>query len=437
MAMLNELVTALTLEVDSKAFKDLSKLQAGLSSLETGFKALGNIFTGKKTFSELLFGSSSDAQKMINTSERLGLSLKNIQQWQFAAKSVGATSSSVVSDIAKLQKTYGMSLNSILNLADHIKRANPFETQALQGFYRISDDTVTLFKKGKKIIIEFFEAADKTLISDEEVKKLSDMNVKINQVKENFANMATKVISSYAPSIDKVIEKFQVWISEEENVKKLLNTITGSILFLAGAQVLGSIGSLITGIANITKAFILLRNTVLVVGAITTTFLKTLITGITPVLLALGVAWSMAAAVKEWNYEKKYAKANFAEKQKLAEERQKRVDITAGLEKAVGMLKDAVMPDWDVIKQGLSSDTTTNELKNLEGEVRKISGNLEIQKKEIKQNNTVPGFSTSNQTNNNVTNNNNITIQTNDIAGAIRSVVESGIDGGLSFDAVQ
>ena len=436
MAILNELVTALSVDIDSKTFKDLSKFQTGITTLQSGLEKLGQIFTGKKTMSEILFGSASEAQNMLNTSERLGLSLKNIQEWSHAAEAVGVTSSSVLADISELQKKYGMSLEDILNLAEQVKRANPLTTKALQQLYGLSDDTVQVFKKGKEEIRGFFAEADKTLISDEEIKKLASLKTHFNEARYSLSQMITKVVSEYAPKLDEMIKKFQKWASEEENVKLALEAIAASIAFLAGAQILGAIGTVIGAVLNIAKAFLLLKNIIFAMSGMTLKFLKTTLALITPIAAGAFAAASGFALWQESSYQKRFAEASWEEKQRLAKERQEQFNMIKTMESVIGFVKDTASQKYDDIKDVFDGTKFDGAIQEIEKDVSKLTNTIDLGRRETRSN-FAGQMTTQNQTTNNTTNNNNITIQTNDIAGAIRGVVESGIEGGLAFSPMQ
>lgn len=310
MATLNELVTALSFKVDSKTFENLSKLQTGFSLLSEGIERLGKVFSGGKSFTDIIFGASKEATDLINLSNTLGLSLETIQKWKSAAEQAGVGATSVLEDISQLRSKYRMSEEQILDLSRQIQQASPEMKKALQEAYGLSNDTVTLFSRGPKVIREFFQAAkDGELINEEEVKKLDKLNQAYKNMTRQISILFAKVSAEFAPAIEKNIKLFTDWIKEGDHAKWVMEGIFALLILLGGAQVVSSLTTVMTAFARITQGVIGLTKFFMAFGKIS-------LASLVPIISALGLIASAAAAVvgvssyfQESKYEKRKQEA--------------------------------------------------------------------------------------------------------------------------------
>lgn len=434
MARFNELVTELSVDIEDKTVKALDLFNKQITDITSGLQTLGSALTGKKSFSEILFGSATESQRMINTANSLKLSLKEIQEWSRAASTAGVVPDQVLADISHMQNVIGLSRDQILKFADDFTKSSVYGRQALQQFYEFGDSTATLFTRGRKEIEKYMASADKTLVSDDNLKKLDELQQKINDLKQAWSNMLISASSEYATTINKWLEEFQKFLEDGEKVKKVLKGIKIGLMALAGAQALSMFASLLKNINTIYIAFkrmlqlILLLDSTFVSSILRWGGYLTALYGAIKLIVAGLIMW------EEWGYQDKLKEAGGAftpEGQELMKKHRENTKylntITSGIEKFDNFFSQG----HDATKNAITGVDLKEDLSDLMDSLKGIERNTAPLKRETPGMIANPMNGTfSGATNSSVTNNIENTIYTSapiaEVLDATVKVDESG-----------
>lgn len=431
----NELVTEWVLKVGENSIRAMNTMESGINALSQGFEKLGHVFTGKKSLSEILFGSTSDAQNMLNTANSLKLSLKEVQEWSQAAKLTGIAPDSVLQDISHLEKYIGLTRKQVLALADTFKKASPFEREALRGFYEIGESTVTLFARGSKELENYFAKADQTILPEDKIKSLDDLEIRFNNFSLSLSNMVKSVTAEYSDTISEWMDKFEAFVKDGENVEKTLKAIKVGLMALGAAEVLNIIAATIANLAIMGKSIAAVGKMAIAMGtAFNFAFAKI---GIAAVAV-LGAIKGMAAAMivfEEWGYQDKLKELGgpgTAEGQEYIRQHRERTQYLDTITGAIEKVDSFISAPVDAVTDLFSG--TENDIDELVKNVAVIKDNSVAQKREntnlLPVGSSVPTGTTG--TAQSVVNNNEITIYAQGtLSEAIDASVRADEDGNL------
>lgn len=256
MATLNELVIALGFDVESSSFQKLSQFVGGVDAIAKGFEKVGQMVTGGKGFKEFLSGTASKAQDLINLSNTIGMSTESIQQWQYAAEKAGVSAQSVMGDITELTTKWRKSQAGVLALAKQIQNASPFMVQAYKNMYGLSDDMITLMRRGPDEIKKYMKEIKENggIISDEDLKKGQEFKEALFQVKTTITNTAQAVATQYMPRIKEMADTFSDWIKDVDHQQTVLKGFKVALGGLAAASILSGLTTLAVNIKLVAGA---------------------------------------------------------------------------------------------------------------------------------------------------------------------------------------
>lgn len=258
MAVVDELVTLLSFKTSPGTEKAIKSIKDGIATLKSEVTkwAAAATAAGAAT-SAFLLNASNKAIELQKLSQATNLSTDNLQQWQYAAEAVGASSAAVTSDLESLLKTMSSPIPGELNMelmmlgvsvhnasgqlrgADEVlkdvgdKLNKMSSARAIQWAERvgISNDTLMLLKQGRQGLSELFEEAQLVgaIIPEDAINRGAELSKSIKTLKTVFQALGNSIALSFAPNLKKVVDNFkQFLINNAEFVRQGLGiTIDG------------------------------------------------------------------------------------------------------------------------------------------------------------------------------------------------------------------
>lgn len=258
MAVVDELVTLLSFKTSPGSEKAIKSIKDGIATLKSEVTkwAAAATAAGAAT-SAFLLSASDKAIELQKLSQATNLSTDNLQQWQYAAEAVGASSAAVTSDLESLLKTMSSPIPGELNMelmmlgvsvhnasgqlrgADEVlkdvgdKLNKMSSARAVQWAERvgISNDTLMLLKQGRQGLSELFEEAQLVgaIIPADAIERGAELSKSIKTLKTVFQALGNSIALSFAPNLKKVVDNFkQFLINNAEFVRQGLGiTIDG------------------------------------------------------------------------------------------------------------------------------------------------------------------------------------------------------------------
>lgn len=258
MAVVDELVTLLSFKTSPGTEKAIKSIKDGISTLKSEVTkwAAAATAAGAAT-SAFLLSASDKAIELQKLSQSTNLSTDSLQQWQYAAEAVGASSAAVTSDLESLLKTMSSPIPGELNMelmmlgvsvhnasgqlrgADEVlkdvgdKLNKMSSARAVQWAERvgISNDTLMLLKQGRQGLSELFEEAQLVgaIIPADAIERGAELSKSIKTLKTVFQALGNSIALSFAPNLKKVVDNFkQFLINNAEFVRQGLGiTIDG------------------------------------------------------------------------------------------------------------------------------------------------------------------------------------------------------------------
>lgn len=292
MATFNELVTAWGFEIKPEALKAMNQVEGALTMLKETAEKIGGALTGGMSIDKYFGGFLGRSQEIMNLSKTLGISAESLQKWQYAATASGVSSKAVMSDLEHLRTEFRMNEKGVLRLADSFKKMSAGGAYFYGQMYGISADTVNMLRQGSKAIKEMQNRAP--VVSDEELKKAAEMNAKIEEMKLRLQRTVDRVLATWLPTIEKILQKFEEWSQKPGNIEKGITAIKVALLAMAGATVIGKITALLGIIKSLALAIGALGGKNVLAGA---TALLPKITALTGAFTGLGSAAASAGAL--------------------------------------------------------------------------------------------------------------------------------------------
>lgn len=258
MAVVDELVTLLSFKTSPGTEKAIKSIKDGIDTLKSEVTkwAAAATAAGAAT-SAFLLNASNKAIELQKLSQATNLSTDSLQQWQYAAEAVGASSAAVTSDLESLLKTMSSPIPGELNMelmmlgvsvhnasgqlrgADEVlkdvgdKLNKMSSARAVQWAERvgISNDTLMLLKQGRQGLSELFEEAQLVgaIIPADAIERGAELSKSIKTLKTVFQALGNSIALSFAPNLKKVVDNFkQFLINNAEFVRQGLGiTIDG------------------------------------------------------------------------------------------------------------------------------------------------------------------------------------------------------------------
>lgn len=241
MAVVDELVTLLSFKTSPGTEKAIKSIKDGISTLKSEVTkwAAAATAAGAAT-SAFLLSASDKAIELQKLSQSTNLSTDSLQQWQYAAEAVGASSAAVTSDLESLLKTMSSPIPGELNMelmmlgvsvhnasgqlrgADEVlkdvgdKLNKMSSARAVQWAERvgISNDTLMLLKQGRQGLSELFEEAQLVgaIIPEDAINRGAELSKSIKTLKTVFQALGNSIALSFAPNLKKVVDNFKQFL---------------------------------------------------------------------------------------------------------------------------------------------------------------------------------------------------------------------------------
>lgn len=241
MAVVDELVTLLSFKTSPGTEKAIKSIKDGIATLKSEVTkwAAAATAAGAAT-SAFLLSASNKAVELQKLSQSTNLSTDSLQQWQYAAEAVGASSAAVTSDLESLLKTMSSPIPGELNMqlmmlgvsvrnasgqlrgADEVlkdvgdKLNKMSSARAVQWAERvgISNDTLMLLKQGRQGLSELFEEAQLVgaIIPEDAINRGAELSKSIKTLKTVFQALGNSIALSFAPNLKKVVDNFKQFL---------------------------------------------------------------------------------------------------------------------------------------------------------------------------------------------------------------------------------
>lgn len=241
MAVVDELVTLLSFKTSPGTEKAIKSIKDGIATLKSEVTkwAAAATAAGAAT-SAFLLSASNKAVELQKLSQSTNLSTDSLQQWQYAAEAVGASSAAVTSDLESLLKTMSSPIPGELNMqlmmlgvsvrnasgqlrgADEVlkdvgdKLNKMSSARAVQWAERvgISNDTLMLLKQGRQGLSELFEEAQLVgaIIPEDAINRGAELSKSIKTLKTVFQALGNSIALSFAPNLKKIVDNFKQFL---------------------------------------------------------------------------------------------------------------------------------------------------------------------------------------------------------------------------------
>lgn len=249
MAIANELVQLLSFKLSDQSKAAFETFKKGLDDLRTGMKTVATAATATGTAIALTIKSVSDgAVELTNLSKTTGIATKTLQEYKYAAESVGVSSDAVTSDLQMLIETMSSPIPGEFNealfmmgigirdasgqmksadallgdIADKLNGMN--EQKALQWANRLglSNDTLVLIKQGRLGLEQLRKEANAlgAVIPEESLKRGAEFKKSLNALEFAFKGVGRTVALSVAPGLTDVVTSMKDWIVANSQILK-------------------------------------------------------------------------------------------------------------------------------------------------------------------------------------------------------------------------
>lgn len=233
MAVVDELVTVLSTVLGDGSEKAVDTYKKGLEGVVATVKEATKRFamaaTGLTTFVAGAVNSAASIQKV---SETTGVSTDALQEWAYAAKSVGVSASAVESDLAKMQKQAMWTGRSLESWADTFKGMSAPQANMWGDAIGISPDTVRLLREGREGIAALRKEAHAVgaVISPEDLKRAAQLKTSVMSLTTQLRAFGTTIAIGTLPMIDKLVTSFKEWLNVNKewvasNITKFLENL--------------------------------------------------------------------------------------------------------------------------------------------------------------------------------------------------------------------
>lgn len=241
MAVVDELVTLLSFKTSPGTEKAIKSIKDGISTLKSEVTkwAAAATAAGAAT-SAFLLSASDKAIELQKLSQSTNLSTDSLQQWQYAAEAVGASSAAVTSDLESLLKTMSSPIPGELNMelmmlgvsvrnasgqlrgadevlkdvGDKLNKMGSAESVQWAERVGISNDTLMLLKQGRQGLSELFEEAQLVgaIIPEDAINRGAELSKSIKTLKTVFQALGNSIALSFAPNLKKVVDNFKQFL---------------------------------------------------------------------------------------------------------------------------------------------------------------------------------------------------------------------------------
>ena len=259
MAVVDELVTLLSFKTSPGTEKAIKSIKDGISTLKSEVtKWAATATAAGAATSAFLLSASDKAIELQKLSQSTNLSTDSLQQWQYAASAVGASSAAVTSDLESLLKTMSSPIPGELNMelmmlgvsvrnasgqlrgadevlkdvGDKLNKMGSAESVQWAERVGISNDTLMLLKQGRQGLSELFEEAQLVgaIIPEDAINRGAELSKSIKTLKTVFQALGNSIALSFAPNLKKVVDNFkQFLINNADFVRQGLGVVIDGV----------------------------------------------------------------------------------------------------------------------------------------------------------------------------------------------------------------
>ena len=235
MAVVDELVTVLSTVLGDGSEKAVDTYKKGLDGVVATVKEATKRFAMAATgLAAFVAGAVNSAASIQKVSETTGVSTDALQEWAYAAKSVGVSASAVESDLAKMQKQAMWTGRSLESWADTFKGMSAPQANMWGEAIGISPDTVRLLREGREGIAALRKEAHAVgaVISPEDLKRAAQLKTSVTSLTTQLRAFGTAIAIGTLPMIDKLVASFKEWLNVNKewvasNIAKFLENLGG------------------------------------------------------------------------------------------------------------------------------------------------------------------------------------------------------------------
>lgn len=233
MAVVDELVTVLSTVLGDGSEKAVDTYKKGLDGVVATVKEATKRFAMAATgLTAFVAGAVNSAASIQKVSETTGVSTDALQEWAYAAKSVGVSTSAVESDLAKMQKQAMWTGRSLESWADTFKGMSAPQANMWGEAIGISPDTVRLLREGREGIAALRKEAHSVgaVISPEDLKRAAQLKTSVMSLTTQLRAFGTTIAIGTLPMIDKLVTSFKEWLNVNKewvasNITKFLENL--------------------------------------------------------------------------------------------------------------------------------------------------------------------------------------------------------------------
>lgn len=233
MAVVDELVTVLSTVLGDGSEKAVDTYKKGLEGVVATVKEATKRFAMAATgLTAFVAGAVNSAASIQKVSETTGVSTDALQEWAYAAKSVGVSASAVESDLAKMQKQAMWTGRSLESWADTFKGMSAPQANMWGDAIGISPDTVRLLREGREGIAALRKEAHAVgaVISPEDLKRAAQLKTSVMSLTTQLRAFGTTIAIGTLPMIDKLVTSFKEWLNVNKewvasNITKFLENL--------------------------------------------------------------------------------------------------------------------------------------------------------------------------------------------------------------------
>lgn len=233
MAVVDELVTVLSTVLGDGSEKAVDTYKKGLDGVVATVKEATKRFAMAATgLTAFVAGAVNSAASIQKVSETTGVSTDALQEWAYAANSVGVSASAVESDLAKMQKQAMWTGRSLESWADTFKGMSAPQANMWGDAIGISPDTVRLLREGREGIAALRKEAHSVgaVISPEDLKRAAQLKTSVMSLTTQLRAFGTTIAIGTLPMIDKLVTSFKEWLNVNKewvasNITKFLENL--------------------------------------------------------------------------------------------------------------------------------------------------------------------------------------------------------------------
>lgn len=233
MAVVDELVTVLSTVLGDGSEKAVDTYKKGLEGVVATVKEATKRFAMAATgLTAFVAGAVNSAASIQKVSETTGVSTDALQEWAYAANSVGVSASAVESDLAKMQKQAMWTGRSLESWADTFKGMSAPQANMWGDAIGISPDTVRLLREGREGIAALRKEAHAVgaVISPEDLKRAAQLKTSVMSLTTQLRAFGTTIAIGTLPMIDKLVTSFKEWLNVNKewvasNITKFLENL--------------------------------------------------------------------------------------------------------------------------------------------------------------------------------------------------------------------